>query len=96
VRARIVDLRDHAPHGLFVTEIDGDIRVVGTGRTLDVEHRDVRRVELGEDVEQRRTNTGCATGDDDAPAFILNGCVTTGTRRTPPDMATTDCSYRCS
>jgi hypothetical protein len=43
---------------------------VRSARCVEIDHRDVRGVELGEHVEERRADAARAAGHDDAEALI--------------------------
>ena len=61
-----IDRVDRVAHGVLVGQVGRDERVVRAARRVEVEHGDVRDVELGEHVEQRRADTARAARDDDA------------------------------
>ena len=63
-------LVDGVAHGAFVGEIGGEERVVRPARRVEVEHGDVRDVELGEHVEQRRADAARRAGHDDAAVLV--------------------------
>ena len=67
---RSVDRGDRRVDRRRIRQVGREERSCGSGRRFDVEHGDVGGAELGEQVEQRRTDAGRRPGDDDALAVV--------------------------
>ena len=65
-----VDRGDRGVDGARFREVGLDEHVVRTGRSLDVQRRHVRHVELGQHLDQGRAHTRGSSGHDDAFAFV--------------------------